>query len=85
MRFKPLKSLGLILSLSKDEAKNSAFFSILQDAPRGGLCASTAMILQAICKSGVAAIRATGQAKRPFIVVTLLMSRQQAPQKRRHA
>ncbi len=25
MRFKPLKSLGLILSLSKDEAKNSAF------------------------------------------------------------
>ena len=29
MRFKPLKSLHLILSLSKDEAKISCFFSIL--------------------------------------------------------
>jgi hypothetical protein len=27
MRFKPLKTLGLILSLSKDEATFSAFFS----------------------------------------------------------
>ena len=31
MRFKPLKSLHLILSLSKDEAKISCFFSILLD------------------------------------------------------
>ena len=29
MRSNPLKSLGLILSLSKDEAKISCFFSIL--------------------------------------------------------
>jgi hypothetical protein len=29
MRAKPLKTRGLILSLSKDEAKISAFFSIL--------------------------------------------------------
>jgi hypothetical protein len=29
MRFKPLKSLYLILSLSKDEAGISAFFGIL--------------------------------------------------------
>jgi hypothetical protein len=33
MRSKPLKSLHLILSLSKDEAKISAFFSILLDEP----------------------------------------------------
>jgi len=30
MRFKPLKSLYLILSLSKDEAEISAFFSIMR-------------------------------------------------------
>jgi len=30
MRFKPLKSLYLILSLSKDEAGISAFFSIMR-------------------------------------------------------
>jgi hypothetical protein len=38
MRFKPLKSLGLILSLSKDEAGISVFFSILLVRPvRGGV------------------------------------------------
>jgi hypothetical protein len=31
MRFKPLKRLGLILSLSKDEDTFSGFFSILLD------------------------------------------------------
>jgi hypothetical protein len=42
MRFKPLKSLGLILSLSKDEDAFSGFFSILLDAepsPRNALAA----------------------------------------------
>ena len=31
MRAKPLKTRGLILSLSKDEAKISCFFSVLPD------------------------------------------------------
>jgi hypothetical protein len=32
MRFKPLKSLHLILSLSKDEAKISGFFGSLRES-----------------------------------------------------
>jgi hypothetical protein len=36
MRSKPLKSLILILSLSKDEAEISTFFSILLGEPRSG-------------------------------------------------